>query len=1181
LLSYCCTTGIAQQSKTWLYQYYNTSYGLSSPDISALAKDNRGFLWVGSSSGLAVYDGYTFHQYAYSKANELIGRVNVIKAGEGNVLWIGASGGLFRCSNNDIIKISAPSSSAQGVNDILLDKDIIWLATENGPAKIHLKQVDTTGIKKIILPGQLLTLWVQQTSGDKSSLLIAKATDNSIYISQYNNLFRLTGNQLQLIHTTKGRDKILSLFPVNQSLIYFDAVSSEINKVQNDIITNYNPENLYKPGIITSKGNWYVGTRGAYCFHPENGSVSAAIHFTDKYLVWPTAILKDNDFFWLASQDGLVKLKPVSFSTYPVVTKNDFTDYYAVTQLTTGQLLLGSNRGNVLEKKDSSFIIAKHDLVNDAEIRSFYEDERGWLWIASGYRGLVLLQDGHIRRFTTEHGLHDNSLLHFFRSSNGRLYVMGDRGMSEIIVTADKQVSFKKISYQPNSTAYAKCFSAAESVNGSIWIASEEGLLRYKNDSLKKFILNGKQLHVNFLIKDQAEKLWIATAGDGILQCIFNKQDEPEIIKQYTETDGLNTAYYLTLLADRENNIWAGSSRGLSRIGRQSTDKASIMNFDESDGFIKNGYSYITLYQDNSNRIWAATTFGFVSFDPRQLLADTIAPKVYITGISEVQHNELIPQKNFLQLPAKNEFPYYSNAFNFTFTALDYASQENIRYYYRLDGLDTNWANAGNLRSINFENLAPGKYTFGVKALNSKGTWSKQDAVYIFHISLPFWKTWWFILLLLTATVTLLYFYIRKRENIAEEKQKQQTEIQALKASNYQYRFEINQVINYFANSIHEQTNVDDLLWDVAKNCIAKLGFEDCVIYLKNNRRNILLQKAAWGPKTNNENKIVNPIELLPGKGIVGAVALTGKAEIVNDTTQDKRYVVDDAQRLSEITIPIINNGEVIGIIDSEHPQKNFYTERHLQILTTIASLCADKMDKIKAAQQTREKEIAIFKLNQDLATSQLTALRAQMNPHFIFNALNSIQQYILTGNVDQANKYLSKFSRLQRDVLNHSDQDFITLDKEIEMLQLYLELEQLRFNDNFEYRIDIPGDADCSEIKIPPMILQPFVENAIWHGLIPKQDQRQLLISFTLPSYQYLQCIIKDNGIGRAAAAIVKLQSGNVSHQSRGLGLVYERLLILQQQYRQSFTVTINDNITPDGVVQGTEVILTLFIAH
>jgi putative methionine-R-sulfoxide reductase with GAF domain len=444
----------------------------------------------------------------------------------------------------------------------------------------------------------------------------------------------------------------------------------------------------------------------------------------------------------------------------------------------------------------------------------------------------------------------------------------------------------------------------------------------------------------------------------------------------------------------------------------------------------------------------------------------------------------------------------------------------------------------------------------------------------------PFWKTWWFIICAVSSVAGLLYVYIKRREKIVRQKEQQNTEIQTLKASNYQYQFEITQVINYFASSIHEQTSIDNLLWDVARNCIAKLGFEDCVIYLKDKERNMLQQKAAWGPKTNNENKILNPIEILPGKGIVGTVAITGIPLIINDTSKDDRYIVDDASRLSEITIPIINNGEVIGIIDSEHPQRNFYTEKHLQILTTIASLCADKIDKIKAEQQTRAKELEVLKLNKDLATSQLTALRAQMNPHFIFNALNSVQQYILQGNVIEANKYLSKFSKLQREILNNSSQNFISLQKEMAMLGLYLELEQLRFAEKFTYSITKDETIDEEEIKIPPMIIQPFIENAIWHGLMPKTGERFVKVDFSLPKEDQLVCSITDNGIGREAALRLRnANSTDVPHQSRGLSLVYDRLKILQAQYGKPFTATTTDLTNADGTSNGTRVTLSIYL--
>jgi len=221
------------------------------------------------------------------------------------------------------------------------------------------------------------------------------------------------------------------------------------------------------------------------------------------------------------------------------------------------------------------------------------------------------------------------------------------------------------------------------------------------------------------------------------------------------------------------------------------------------------------------------------------------------------------------------------------------------------------------------------------------------------------------------------------------------------------------------------------------------------------------------------------------GKGIVGAAVESRHYILANDTSLDKRYFsVDEKVRLSELCVPIIHNNESMGAINTEYSAKNFFTDRHLQILTTIASMLADKIDAIESMQLAREKELELLKLNKDLATSQLTTLRAQMNPHFIFNALNSIQQYILQGDVVEANRYLSKFSKLQREILLCSNQNFISMEKEIEILDSYLQLEQLRFGESFTYAISMTDEIDPAEIKIPPMMLQPFVENAIWHGL-------------------------------------------------------------------------------------------------
>jgi Osmosensitive K+ channel histidine kinase len=165
----------------------------------------------------------------------------------------------------------------------------------------------------------------------------------------------------------------------------------------------------------------------------------------------------------------------------------------------------------------------------------------------------------------------------------------------------------------------------------------------------------------------------------------------------------------------------------------------------------------------------------------------------------------------------------------------------------------------------------------------------------------------------------------------------------------------VTQTINYFATSLLERYTEEDILWDLAKNCISQLGFEDCVIYLLDKERKVLVQKAALGPKNPVGRVIANPLVIPVGKGIVGSVAATGIPELISDTSLDARYIVDDERRFSEITVPISANGQVIGIIDSEHRRKNFFTQKHLKMLTAIASLCANKLVRVWAEQRLRQ----------------------------------------------------------------------------------------------------------------------------------------------------------------------------------------------------------------------------------
>ena len=174
---------------------------------------------------------------------------------------------------------------------------------------------------------------------------------------------------------------------------------------------------------------------------------------------------------------------------------------------------------------------------------------------------------------------------------------------------------------------------------------------------------------------------------------------------------------------------------------------------------------------------------------------------------------------------------------------------------------------------------------------------------------------------------------------------------------------------------------------------------------------------------------------------------------------------------------------------------------------------------KFKLKLERSEKERQIADIKQKATEMEMQALRAQMNPHFIFNSLNSINRFILQNNRAQASEYLTKFSKLVRMILQNSQASLISLESELESLNLYLDLEAVRFEQRFAYKISYPKDLDIEVLKVPPLVIQPFTENAIWHGLMHKEENGQLDIDISEED-DHIYFKITDNGIGRKKAA-------------------------------------------------------------
>lgn len=335
------------------------------------------------------------------------------------------------------------------------------------------------------------------------------------------------------------------------------------------------------------------------------------------------------------------------------------------------------------------------------------------------------------------------------------------------------------------------------------------------------------------------------------------------------------------------------------------------------------------------------------------------------------------------------------------------------------------------------------------------------------------------------------------------------------------------QIIKKFAASLTDKNTVDEIIWDVANNVISKLGFIDCVIYLIDPEQEVLVQKAAYGPKSPGPFMIKDPIKLALGKGIVGRVAVSGKSQIVDDVSLDPDYVVDDERRSSEISVPILVQGQVIGVIDSEHPEKGFFKEEHLLLLETIATIIGSKVLMLRAYDtlkiQTRDLQIinsqykqSAFVISHDIK-SPLANIKGlidiyrlnqkngdhEENDQVIMLIESSVKK--LTSKIDDLNKVIEARNEPSKTA------EIINFSRFIHNIKMVISLE-IR-NKNAIIKEDF---SKAENIKYPPSYLESIILNLLTNAIKYKARDRNPVIELKTEKISgYTVLVVKDNGIG------------------------------------------------------------------
>jgi tetratricopeptide (TPR) repeat protein len=260
----------------------------------------------------------------------------------------------------------------------------------------------------------------------------------------------------------------------------------------------------------------------------------------------------------------------------------------------------------------------------------------------------------------------------------------------------------------------------------------------------------------------------------------------------------------------------------------------------------------------------------------------------------------------------------------------------------------------------------------------------------------------------------------------------------------------------------------------------------------------------------------------------------------------DNKVLEDTEQRISQLEKERELKDELIR-------KKNVFNYSLIGALVLLTGLIVFIFRTLKKV-QTKNKKIA------------LQSLRREMNPHFIFNSLNSVNHFIATNNELEANQYLTKFSKLMRGVMENSTEDFIPFQQELDLLQNYLALEKTRFADKFDYEINVDESLNMQNLQIPGMLIQPFLENAIWHGLRYRTEKGFLKLHFE-KSESYLKILIEDNGIGIEESKKQKTQHQK-TREGRGMKNTLERIKLLNDLYKKNITCSVQDKENNTGVL-------------
>jgi len=775
--------------------------------------------------------------------------------------------------------------------------------------------------------------------------------------------------------------------------------------------------------------------------------------------------------------------------------------------------------------------------ISNNHITAIMQDFNKNIWIGT-YGGGLNLYDRKTKMFSryvndiyNDRSLSNDYINAIYQDKSGMIWVATAwKGVNKIDKYSNRFKHFYHYANDSRSINHNNVWSIFQDNKGKLLIATDKGINIYDTTAhtfsyMQNIPGNNNSIPSNLtraVFQDSKNNLWIGTYNSGL--CIHNPQTGTFIRFQNDPADMQSISFNRinSFFEDRNHNIWVGTDNGLNKYLPESKKFKRYQHNSSNSGTISNDVVY-DIYEDAKGYLWIATLGGLNWFNP-------VTEKFSFYKKNDNNYNSLSSDKIF-SVYEDHEGIFWIATCGGGLNRFNRLTGE-IKYYLEENGLSNNVVY--NISEDKNNNLWI-TTNYGLSRFNKESqtfiNYDVKDGIQSNEFNLhAYYKN--------PVTGELFIGGMNGYNAFIPEK---------IATNNYIPKIVITS-FKIFDKAIPTELNDGDTIFLSYEDNF--FSFEFASLDFSNPSKN---KYAYYLQNFDNHWNYSDAYKHFTGytKVAPGTYIFRIKGSNCDGVWNDK----DTA-----ITI----------IISTPWWQTWWFRVALIFVVFFIVWFVV--YSRLRTLRIKHEGEKQILQIEKQMFSLEQTALRLQMNPHFIFNSLNSIQSFVIVNDTDKAIHYLAKFSQLMRFILSHSQQSFVPITEEIKAMSIYLDIEQLRFDNKFSYVFSIDPAIDVEFTEIPPMIIQPYIENAIIHGILNKETDGVIKISIALLDDKFILCTVEDNGIGREKAAQIKAKS-DLKHKSRGMLITQKRLEILNERDKNQMNVKIIDLKDENNNALGTRV--------